>query len=158
MRNKDPVDRRKDAVAEARINADHSAALAKILSRQQLARYEQIRLQYLREEALLEHAVQRAIKLDARRAEKMASIFHGYLDGYDKQAAEANMLPMRERFRLASKTLLENMALRDAALKQMGELLTSEQRAVFEVLKGPVFRVEGRDQLGSMNHQAFRPR
>jgi hypothetical protein len=158
MRKKDARDRRKDAEAEARINAEHAASLARILSREQFARYEQIQLQYLREEALLEPAVQKAIKLDAGRAEKLASIFFGYLEGYDRSLAESQKLPMRERFRLASQRLLENMARRDAAVKQMRELLTDEQWAVFEALKGPVFRVEGRDQLGSINQQAFRRR
>jgi hypothetical protein len=158
MRKKDAVDRRKDEAGEARIASEHAASLAKILSREQFARYEQIRLQYLREEALLEPAVQKGIKLDAGRVEKLASIFYGYLDEYNRRAAESNKLPMREQLRLASKRLLENMAHRDAALKQMGELLTDEQRAAFQALKGPVFRVQGRDQLGSMSQQAFRPR
>src|SRR5262249_36180948 len=153
MRKKEAIDRRKDTVAEARINAEHSASLAKILSREQFARYEQIRLQYLREEALLEPAVQRAIKLDAGGAEKLASIFFGYLEGYDRSLAESQKLPVREQFRLASQRLLENMAHRDAALKQMRELLSDEQRAAFQALKGPVFRVEGRDQLCSLSQQ-----
>jgi hypothetical protein len=158
MRKRDARDRRKDAEAEARISAEHAASLARILSREQFARYEQIRLQYLREEALLEPAVQEAIKLDAGRAEKLASIFFGYLEGYDRSLAESQKLPRREQFRLASQRLLENMARRDAALKQMREVLTDEQRAAFEALKGPIFRVEGRDQLGSMSQQAFRRR
>jgi hypothetical protein len=59
MRRNEAYDYRKNAPAEARIQAEHSAALARILTREQFARYEQIRLQYLREEALLEPAVQR---------------------------------------------------------------------------------------------------
>jgi hypothetical protein len=158
MRKKDVVDRRKDAVAEARISSEHSAALAKVLSRQQFASYEQIRLQYLREEALLEPAVQKAVKLDSGRAERLASIFYGYLQAYDREREDSQKLPMREQLRLASLRLLENMSRRDAALKQMRELLTDDQRAAFQALKGPAFRVEGRDPLCSMAQQAFRTR
>ncbi len=154
IRKKEAPDRRKDAAAVARIMAEHSTALARILDRGQFARYEQIRLQYLREEALLDPAVQKAIKLDAGRAEQLTSIFLGYLEEYDRAGAEFQKRPMKEKRRLATKTLLENMARRDAALKRMRELLTDEQRAAFEALKGPIFRIEGREELGSAFEQA----
>jgi hypothetical protein len=64
---------------------------------------------------------------------------------------------MKEQIRLASKRMLANMTGRDAALKQMRELLTDEQRAAFEALKGPVFRIEGREQLGDLR-KMYSPR
>src|SRR5262249_13013242 len=136
----------------------HFAAVAKLLTREQFARYEQIRLQYLREEALLEPAVQTAIKLDAARAERLVSIFFGYLDGYDRRAGESAKLPMSEQLRLVPTMLAEDVAQREAALKRMRELLTDEQRAAFQAIKGPVFHVEGRDDLGRIKYQATKRR
>jgi hypothetical protein len=148
MRTGEIADIKKDEETLARINAEHSASVAKLLDREQFARYEQIRLQYLREEALLEPAVQKAIKLDAVRAEKLASIFFGHIEAVYERLLESQKLPEKEQFRLVSQRMLANMTGRDAALKQMRELLTDEQRAAFEALKGPVFRFEGREKVG----------
>ena len=140
VRGDEPRDNEKDEETLARINAEHSASLAKVLDLEQFARYEQIRIQYLREEALLEPSVQKTIKLDAATAEKLASIYFAFVEACYERLEEAQKLPMMEQIRLASKRMLANMTGRDAALKQMRELLTDEQRAAFEALKGPVFR------------------
>jgi hypothetical protein len=145
---KEGLDRKNDREAAARIHAIHFAALAKVLNREQFARYEQIRLQHLREEALLEPAVQKAIKLDDDRAKKLAAIFREYLEFYDQLVTRRNKLTMNEGMRTASQSMLEYMKRRDESLKQMRELLTDEQRAAFEALKGPRFRIDGREQLG----------
>ncbi len=155
---KEGPDRKNDGEAEARINADHYSAVAKVLNREQFARYEQIRLQHLREEALLEPAVQKAIKLDNARATKLASIFREYLEFHDRLVATRNKLPLKESLRTASSSMLTYMKRRDESLKQMRELLTDEQRAAFEALKGPVFRIEGREQLGDLMRKVPMPK
>jgi hypothetical protein len=158
MAKKEGPDRKNDGEAEARINADRYAALAKVLTREQFARYEQIRLQHLREEALLEPAVQKAIKLDDARAKKLASIFLEYLEFYDQLVVTRNKLPLKESLRTASSSILTYTKRRDESLKQMRELLTDEQHAAFEALKGPVFRIEGRAQLGDPMRQVPLPK
>jgi hypothetical protein len=157
MQTGEIADIKKDEETLARINAEHSASLAKLLDREQFARYEQIRLQYLREEALLEPAVQKAIKLDAARAEKLASIFFGFIEAVYQRLLESQKLSEKEQFRLLSQRMLANMTGRDTALKQMRELLTDEQRAAFEAMQGPVFRIGGREKVGDLRMQ-YRPR
>jgi hypothetical protein len=154
IQKKAPLDQRQYRSVMVPIEAEHATALAKLLTREQFARYEQIRLQYLREEALLEPAVQKAIKLDSERAAKVVSIFLEYREGYDRRESDSLKLPRREQFRLVSKRIAEDVAHREAALKQMRELLTDGQRAPFQALNGPTFHVEGRESFSSMKYQA----
>jgi hypothetical protein len=62
MKRKKAPDPRKALKAEAEVNAAMLTRLAEVLDRRQLARYDQIRLQYLRDEVLLDRGVQKALK------------------------------------------------------------------------------------------------
>ena len=151
-------DYRKDVADVERINAEMVAALAGALDPGQLARFGQIRLQYLRDEALLDPEVQKSLKMDPGQVEKVLSTFVAYREGVARRTIESNKLPRPEQMRLVSQRMLEDIKAREEALKQMGAVLTHEQKAALETLKGPIFRPEGRNPIGSFKETVPIPR
>jgi hypothetical protein len=143
-------DYRKELKDESRINAEMVADLAKVLDCQQFARYEQIRVQYLREEALLDPALQKALKMDHGQVEKAVSLFVGYLERYAREALDSNKLPFPEQMRLAPRRMRENIERREETLRQMKALLSDEQQAALDAMKGPIFEPSGRERIGSV--------
>jgi hypothetical protein len=143
--------------AEARLNAAMLAELAQILDRRQFARYEQIRIQYLRDEALLDPGIQKALKMDTAQVEKAVSKFVGYLEEYARRSRALAKLPLRDQMREVPRQMREDVALREKTLKELGSLLTDQQRATLDAMRGPIFMPPGRERIGSLREQAPMP-
>jgi hypothetical protein len=143
--------------AEARLNATMLAELAQILDRRQFARYEQIRIQCLRDEALLDPGIQKAVKMDTGQVEKAVSIFVAYLEEYARRSRALAKLPLRDQMREVPRQMREDIELREKTLKELGSLLTDQQRATLDGLKGPIFKPPGRERIGALREQAPMP-
>jgi hypothetical protein len=157
MKRTEAPEYRKELEATARINAAMVAELAGVMDRGQFSRYEQIRIQFLRDEALLDAGVQKALKMDRDQVEKIVSLFVGYLEENTRRAQEFGKLPFSERMRAVPRIMREDIERREKTLKQMGATLSDKQRAALDALRGPIFKPAGRERVGSLREQAPMP-
>jgi hypothetical protein len=149
MRRKKAPDFRKALKADAEVNAAMLNQLAEVLDRRQLARYDQIRLQYLRDEVLLDRGVQKALKMEPDQVKKVVSLFVGYLEENTRRLLASNKLPFAEQIREVPQRMREDIERREKMLKQMGEVLTDKQRVALAGLRGRIFKPAGRERIGS---------
>jgi hypothetical protein len=153
MKRKKPPIWREALKADAEVNAAMITLLAEVLDRRQLERYDQIRLQYLRDEVLLDRAVQQALKMTPDQVEKVFSLFVDYLDENTRRLLASNKLPLAEQIREVPQRMREDIERREKTLKQMGEVLTEKQKAALAALRGLILKPTGRVPIGSSRAQ-----
>ena len=88
----------------------------------------------------------------------VVSTFVAYRERLTRRTIESNKLPPSEQMRRVSQGILETIKAREETLKQMGAVLTDEQKEALAKLRGPIFKPEGREPLGSFKEAAPIPR